>query len=324
MHIIRGIIHEKRPLDQALSQQLPACVLTMGNFDGVHLGHQQLLKQLIQKAREKQLPSVVITFELQPQEYFLAAKAQEITKTRLMRLREKCRALAEMGVDYCVCLNFNEQFAQVSAEDFVEQLLVKQLGVKAVIIGDDFRFGAKRQGTRELLIELGQRWGYEVNQLETIQCDAERVSSSRVRQALLNNNFEQAKQLLGRDYFLTGRVIHGDKRGRELGFPTANLYCAHQGILLRGIFAVTINGVEPSPLKGVANFGYRPMFNNDRLWLEVFIFDYSGDLYGKELTVNFIHKLRDEACFDTLEELVSQMQRDVAEAKKILQVKVEI
>lgn len=318
MQLIRAALHSGRSLPKALSKCLAASVLTLGNFDGVHFGHQQLLKKLLSTGKEKNIPTVVIVFEPQPQEFFLKKTNAPLTGHRLMRLREKCQIFAAMGVDYCVCLNFNSLLAAVSADDFVEKLLVQQLGMKTIVVGDDFHFGAKRQGTVELLQRLGGKYNYQVQQLSTEILNNERVSSSRVRTALLNNDFQSAEKLLTRPYFLSGTVIHGDARGRTFGFPTANIYCANTAMVLRGIFVVRVFGVEAQPVKGVANFGVRPMFASPRLWLEVFILNYNGDLYGRKLKVEFVHKLRDETHFDSIEQLIQQMHQDIRDSSNIL------
>ena len=314
MQLIRATLHSDRPLSKALSKCLTSSVLTLGNFDGVHLGHQQLLKQLIKTSKEKNIPSVVMIFEPQPQEFFLKKANTPLTTHRLMRFREKCETFAAMGVDYCVRLNFNSLLAEVSANDFVEKILVQQLGMKAIVVGDDFHFGAKRQGTVELLQQLGEKFHYQVQQLSTEIINNERVSSSNVRAALLSNDFKKEEKLLTRPYFLSGTDIHGDARGRTFGFPTANIYCANAAMVLRGIFVVRVFGVESQPIKGVANFGVRPMFNDSRLWLEVFLLNYKGDLYGRKLKVEFVHKLRDEAHFDSIDQLIQQMHQDVQQA----------
>jgi len=289
------------------------CVATIGNFDGVHLGHQKILQQLIAKAKEFNLPSLVITFEPLPQEYFSAEKAP----ARLMKLREKIIALKEYGVDRVLCLRFNQKLASISAEEFVKTILVDKLGVRYLIIGDDFRFGHKRQGDFNLLQKMGMQFGFEVMPTETVLFNGERVGSSRVRNALAEGDLALAKQLLGRPYYLSGHVSYGEQLGRELGFPTANIFLHRKVLPLRGVFVVQVHGLGDKPLLGAANIGRRPTVDDEDFLLEVYILDFNQNIYGKFLQVEILRKLRGEEKFNSLEELKIQIAKDVEDTKKI-------
>lgn len=294
------------------SLRLPGSVVTLGNFDGMHLGHQQLLRELMAAAKSASLPSVVMTFEPQPKEFFV----KPVTVARLMRFREKWSALKGMAIDYVYCLRFNRKLAELSAHDFVKNILVDQLNAKIVVVGDDLRFGAKRSGDVHLLNQLGQQYGFKVIQLPTVMWGESRVSSTRVREALQQGRMDLAKQLLSRNYRLWGKVVHGDKRGRVLGFPTANINLHRKLVPLMGIFVIRAHGLGKKIYQGVANIGMRPIFQGTRVLLEVHLFDFHDNIYGHNLEVEFLHKLRDEAHFDSVEALVAQMHQDALEAKK--------
>jgi riboflavin kinase/FMN adenylyltransferase len=295
-----------------LPAQPQPCAVTIGNFDGVHRGHQQLLKTLQQKARVLQLPVTVVTFEPQPNEYF----AHEQTPPRLMRLREKLKVLQECGIDRVLCLRFNQALAAMSAEDFVRQILQQGLATRYILVGDDFRFGHDRAGDFVLLKQLGMQSGFQAEQMHLIALAGERVSSSRIRQLLMNGDLRQAKQLLGRPYNLSGRVAYGDKRGRIMGFPTANIYLHRKAVPIAGVYVVRMQGVHSQPLPGVANVGTRPTFNGTRSLLEVHLFDFNEMIYGRHVQVEFIHKLRDEQRYPSFELLKQQIFRDTEQARR--------
>ncbi len=286
-------------------------VLTIGNFDGVHRGHRALLAKLTGQARQLGLPAVVMTFEPNPREFF----APQSAPARLTSLREKLQLLAECGVDQVYVCRFNARFAALSAEAFIERI-VSGLGVRHLIIGDDFRFGKGRAGDFAMLQRAGAQHGFGVEAMETLVHEGERVSSSAVREALEEGDLEHATRLLGRPYCISGRVIHGDKIGRQLGFATANIQLKRSKAPLSGIFVVTVEGVGERSFDGVASLGVRPTVSSaGRHTLEVYIFDFSGDLYRAHLRVNFLHKLRDEVKFDTRQALTAQIARDVQDTK---------
>jgi riboflavin kinase/FMN adenylyltransferase len=305
MELIRGL-HNLRPRHRG-------CVATIGNFDGVHLGHKAVLDQLAAVARAIGLPALVMIFEPQPQEYFAPDRAP----ARLTRLREKLRALNTDAVDRVLCVRFDARFSQLSASDFVERVLVGGLGVRHVAVGDDFRFGHARRGDFEFLAAAGRRLGFAVVRRDTLLLDGERVSSTRVREALEQGDLAGARRLLGYDFAMHGRVAHGDKRGRQLGFPTANIYLHRKAVPLRGVFAVQVDGVAPQPLPGVANVGVRPTVGGLRMpILEVHLLDFSGDIYGRHVRVDFLTRLRDERRFESLEHLQAQILRDVEHSRE--------
>ena len=303
MELIRGL--------QNIRSEHHGCVATIGNFDGVHLGHQAVLGQLAEKAAELNLPTTLITFEPQPMEYFIPDKVP----ARLTRFREKILALQRYSVDRVCCLSFNENLAKLSAEDFIEQVLVEKLGVKYLVVGDDFRFGENRVGTFEMLIEAGKKYGFQVVSMHTFAIDDERVSSTRIRAALEKGEMSIAEKLLGRRYRMSGRVAHGEKLGRELGFPTANIHLHRHASAIQGIFVVEVFGLNEEPLQGVASVGTRPTVNETKALLEVFLLDFNQNIYGRHIQVSFLKKLRDEEKFDSLDELIEQIQLDVEQAQ---------
>lgn len=283
-------------------------VLTIGNFDGVHLGHQALLKLLRDKARSCALPGVVLTFEPHPREFFAPAEAP----ARLASLREKLLLLEAAGVDRVHVCRFNRALASLNADQFIAQLLVRGLGVRHLFIGDDFRFGRGRQGDFALLQAAGESFGFRVESMPTLDVGGERVSSSALREALAEGDMTRAARLLGRPYSIAGRVMHGDKIGRSIGFPTANIQLKHRRPALSGIYAVSVEGVGPTPRMGAASIGVRPTVTDaGRATLEVHLLDFAGDLYTAHLRVNFLHKLREEAKYDSLAALTAQIGRDV-------------
>lgn len=289
-----------------------ATVLTIGNFDGVHLGHRALLQRLTAMASAQNLLPAVITFEPHPRDFF----SPETAPARLSTLREKLELLADCGVALtCVC-HFNARFSKLSAEDFVESILVGKLNAKHIIIGDDFCFGAGRRGDLAMLREAGNRHGFTVEAMSSVMHDGERASSSAVRVALADGNMDRATQLLGRPYSIDGRVVHGQKLGRQFGFATANIRIKHDRPPLMGVFAVEVHGLEGGPHQGVANLGFRPSADAlARPLLEVHLFDFSSNIYGAHLNVRFLHKIRNEQKFANFEALKAQIASDVESAR---------
>ena len=309
MRLIRGL-HNLRPRDRG-------CVATIGNFDGVHLGHRAVFRRLLAKGRELGLPATVITFEPQPLEFF----APDTAPARLTRLREKLKALGECGIERVMLLEFGPRLAAMEARAFVQRLLLDGLGVRFLLVGDDFRFGHGRAGDYDLLRTMGQSapgGGFQVQDLTTITHGEERISSTRVREALARGDLEQARHLLGRPYRMQGRVGHGDKRGRAIGFPTANINLHRRMIPLRGVYAAQVIGLAPHPWPGVANIGSRPTVGGPGWRLEVHLFDFAGDIYGRHLEVEFKLKLRDEHRFGSIDELRRQIALDAAAAREYL------
>ena len=288
-------------------------VVTLGNFDGVHLGHRQLLLKLQQHASRLSLPSVVVTFHPYPHEFF----SKDNTPVRLQRITEKLQLLAEYGVNYVLVLRFNQQFSLTPAASFVNEYLVGLCRAKHIIIGDDFRFGVNQSGDFSLLHSMAESHGFAVEQMCTHAYADLRVSSSRVRQALADGDLNLAEALLGRPYSISSRVIYGDQRGREWGFPTVNLPLFRANTPLQGIFVVRVRGEDFSS-HGVASIGFRPVFKLESPLLEVFLLDFDRDIYGQRLHVEFLHKLRDEASFSSVDALKEQIQADVKSARAYL------
>lgn len=291
------------------------CVLTIGNFDGVHLGHQAVLNQVREKAQQLGVPSAVMTFEPQPQELFQPEKAP----ARLTNWREKYLALQAQNVDRHIVIEFNKKFASQPAREFIEQTLVGKLGVKFLVVGDDFRFGYKREGDFELLQNAGKELGFEVVDTRSYRQQQQRVSSTAIRQALEQGDFDLAEQMLGRPYQMCGKVVHGRKNGRTIGFPTANVPLKRLKSPLHGVFAVTAQlGKGGKNYSGVANLGTRPTLNGDEVQLEVHLFEFSGNLYGQQMTVTPVAKLRNEQRFASLQHLQEQIEKDAARARDAL------
>ena len=291
------------------AQATSSRVLAIGNFDGLHLGHRALLERLTTHARRLGLPPAVMTFEPHPRELFTPDQAP----ARLTSLREKLALLESCGVEEIYLLHFSRKLAGLTAEDFIANVLVKGLAVQHLIIGDDFRFGKGRAGDFGMLQAAGQRLGFGVEAMHTIEHEGERVSSTAVRAALGAGDLEHAARLLGRPYSISGRVIHGEKIGRKLGYPTANIQLKRKRVALTGVFAVTVSGLDKRHLPGAASLGVRPTLGLGlRPVLEVHLLDFDREVYGSHLTVHFLHKLRDEAKFDSLETLTAQIDRDVA------------
>jgi len=294
------------------SRPVPApVVLAIGNFDGVHLGHAALVRQLVAAAERLQLAPTVLTFEPHPREFF----APESAPARLTTFREKLELLADLGVRQSMISPFNAAFAGLSADEFIEQVLVRGLKLKHLIIGDDFRFGRGRTGDFELLKAAGQRFGFTVEAMQSVTLDGERVSSSAVRRALAAGDMAHAARLLGRPYIIDGQVAHGDKIGRQLGFATANIRIKHNPLPMTGVFAVEVRGLGDQPLPGVANLGIRPTVGGTRPLLEVHLFDFDRDIYGAHLSVRFVLKLRNEQRFPNFDALKAQIAADAVAAR---------
>ncbi|GAA0576317.1 bifunctional riboflavin kinase/FAD synthetase [Halomonas salifodinae] len=303
MELIRGL-HNLREAHRG-------CVATIGNFDGVHRGHRAILDQLRERARLLGLPVTVVVFEPQPREFFAGDQAPP----RLTRLRDKVDLLAEAGADRVLCLPFNDALRSLTARQFVERVLIEGLGVRHLVVGDDFRFGCDRSGDFALLQRIGAECGFGVEHTRTFVLDGERVSSTRVRTLLASGNFAQARRMLGRPFRISGRVVADQKLGRTIGVPTANLPLLPQPLALRGVYAVMTTLADGRTLPGVANIGWRPTVGSPRPVLEVHLFDFDGDLYGQRLTVTPCARLRGELSFDGLEALKRQIARDQQRAR---------
>ena len=317
MRILRGFDHP----DQA-----KACALTIGNFDGVHRGHQAMLALLQNEARHRHVASCVMTFEPHPRDYFAKVFQQpDLAPARIATLRDKLHELAACGVQQCIVLPFNEKFAAQSPDDFINNVLVKGLGVKYVLVGDDFRFGAKRLGDYAMLDAAGTQLGFDVARMNSYEVRGLRVSSSAVREALSRGAMEEVAQLLGRPYAISGHVVHGRKLGRELQCPTLNLRFAHWKPAASGIFVVRVHGLHATPLQGVANLGIRPSLdpndvNGGRVLLETHCLDWPASLgaeggYSKIIRVELLHKLHDELAYDGMDALKQGIHKDCEDAR---------
>jgi riboflavin kinase/FMN adenylyltransferase len=288
------------------------CVATIGNFDGVHLGHRAVVENLAKQGRRLGLPVVVVLFEPQPREYF----CPERSPPRLTRLREKLAQLAQLPVDGVLLLRFDAALADSPPEDFIREVLAEGLRVKYLVVGDDFHFGQGRRGNFALLKAAGAARGFQVADTGSVHLGGERISSTLVREALAAGRMAQASRLLGRPYSVIGRVCRGRQLGRELGFPTANIALLRKKTPVQGVFAVTMTGISALPLPGVANVGTRPTVDGRPLaQLETHLFDFSGDLYGRRVEVHFHEKLREERRFAGLAELRGQIALDAAQAR---------
>lgn len=298
-------IYNIRPEDQQ-------ALLTIGNFDGVHLGHQHLLAKLVKKARSLGVPSMVMTFEPQPFEFF---SEDRITTARLTRLREKCVAFTNCGVDRILVLKFNHHLANINASNFVTQIIHEQLNPTGIIVGDDFRFGYQRHGDIKLLEKMGAELGFTVEDVSTFSVDGERVSSTRVREALERGDHRLVLRLLGHPYSMLGRIGLGQQLGRRWGFPTANIYLHRKLTPILGVYTVFMHGIGDKPLPGVANVGVRPTIDGTRALLEVHLLDFNHEIYGHYVQVEFIEKLRNEIRYSNVELLKAQIARDVIVAR---------
>jgi riboflavin kinase/FMN adenylyltransferase len=290
------------------------CVLTVGNYDGVHLGHQRMIGVLKARAAELRCPATVLVFEPSSKEFI----DPEGAPPRLTRWREKVVALSAQGVDRLVTLRFDDHMRAMTPQCFVDELIVAALGTRHMVVGDDFRYGSKAGGTIESLRAAGQARGFGVEQIAPFVLDTMRVSSTAVRERLERGDCAGAARLLGRRYRMMGRVVRGAELGRTLGFPTANLRLMRRKSPLWGVFAVRVFGIEPGPLPAVASLGTRPTVNGSEPLLEVYVFDFAGDLYGRAIEVEFIAKLRDEAKFGSIAAMVEQMNIDAAQARDLL------
>jgi len=289
-------------------------VATIGSYDGLHRGHQKLLGHVLDHAKTKKLPSIVMSFEPTPKEFF----AQERPPARLMRFREKFEALAEFGVDVFYCPRFNEAMKNISADTFIRRILIHSLNINHLVIGDDFRFAQDRAGHLQTLLRAGLALGFSVEEMPSVIVGDERVSSTVIRDALWEGDLEHAKRLLGKDYRMSGKVIEGKRMGRTLGYPTANVNLNRLQSAVMGIFAVRVSGRDWGPLDAVASVGTRPTFEGTKPLLEVHIFDFDNNIYGEYIHVDFIARLRSEEKFDDVKDLIEQMHRDSARAKEIL------
>lgn len=301
MRVLRGIEgHEKL-----------RCVATIGNFDGVHLGHQAMLNRLNQASLTLGLPALVVIFEPQPREFFGRGTAP----VRLMSFREKIVAFEKAGIDYVLCLAFNQKLASLSPDNFLKKVLCERLQVRFLLTGEDFRFGSQRRGNVAMLQEKCKGHGIELEVFNTKVKREHKISSTAIREALFDNDFLRAETYLGYKYFISSRVVEGDKRGRTVGIPTANLLLKRRHTALKGVFCVKIRLPDNRVLNGVANLGVRPTVDGKRLFLETHIFDFDETIYNEIIQVVFIDKLRDEKHFDSFPELIKQIHNDIATAK---------
>ncbi len=298
------------------------CVATIGNFDGIHLGHQAIIAQLKVIADKYDLPAVVIIFEPQPQEFF----SPEHAPARLSRLREKVEILKKLGVDRLVCLKFDDRLASLSPRDFVERLLIEGLDICHLVVGDDFRFGKNRQGDFATLQTMADEFGYALEHTDTRSFDNVRISSTRIRQALVDDDLNLACQLLGRTYAISGRVVHGDKRGKGLGFPTANieLHRLHSPVV--GVYITRVHikrnhttgddANDESIHQAVTSVGTRPMFDGEGMRLETHILDFDEDIYSKHMRIEFLKKVRTESKYASIDDLKQAINADIVSARQ--------
>lgn len=308
MRLIRGL-HNLKAIHRG-------CALTIGNFDGLHLGHQALLRLLSQEADKKNISRCMMTFEPLPHEFF----SGDHGVSRLMNTREKLMTLSntleEVSPDFMLLMNFNKYLAEMTAEAFIEKILIEALAIKSLVIGDDFRFGKNRSGDLAMLRAFGSQYNFDVISLSTHQIDNIRVSSSRIREAMANDQLEDVQNMLGRTYQICGRVAHGDKRGRTIGFPTANIHLHRTVTPLHGVYSVTMQSDTLSNVPGIANIGRRPTVNGERIQLEVHVFNFDQDIYGQNVCVNFHQKIREERKFESFDSLRKQIINDCQQARE--------
>ena len=305
MELIRGI-HNLKPRHRG-------CVATIGNYDGLHLGHRQVLRQLREQAAADGLPSLVMSFEPTPLEFFCGENAP----ARLSTFREKVEQFREIGIDRFFCVHFTWEVAEMSPEQFIRALLVGGIDVRHLVVGDDFRFGRDRSGNFDTLLASGRSYGFEVVDTPSFSVNGMRVSSTVVRDSLARGDLELAERMLGRRYSMSGRVIRGDQLGRQLGYPTANMRVHRQKSPLKGVYAVRVGGLG-EVRDAMASLGTRPTVDGREMRLEVHIFDFDEDIYGSHLRVEFVARLRDEQRFDSVELMAEQLARDAQSARDIL------
>lgn len=304
MEFIRGLYN--------LKPEHRGCVATIGNFDGVHMGHQRVLRQVKLQAVMQGVPAVVILFEPQPLEYF----AKDQAPRRITRLREKLRLLEGHGIDRVLCLRFDARLLSLTAHDFIDQLLVSGLAVSHFVVGDDFRFGKDRVGDFSLLQAAGSRHGFVVQNTETCVLDGERVSSTRIRNALDAHDLAAVERFIGRPFIISGKVAYGQQLGRKLGVPTANIRLQKPRPALQGVYATLVHGLHEQPIASVANIGYRPTVAGVQPQLEVHLFDFNSDIYGRNISVEVCKFIRNEQKFDGLDQLKVQIERDMQVARE--------
>lgn len=306
MRLFRGL--------HTIPDSFEGCVATIGNFDGLHLGHQSILSVLNEVAEDKQQPSLVILFEPQPKEFF----APEDAPARLSNFRDKFLNLSRHGIDYLLCISFNEAFRSMTADAFIQQVLVKKLNITHLIVGDDFRFGCDRKGDYNALVEAGKLNDFSVEDSLTFEIDNDRVSSTRIRQALEASQITDVNTMLARPYRMSGRVIYGRQLGRTINTPTANIHIKRKKLPMTGVFVVQVIHEETGQgYLGVANLGLKPSIDGEQApSLEVHLFGFEGDLYYQHLSVNFLHKLRDEKAFTDIASLQVAIEHDKQSAKQ--------
>lgn len=286
--------------------------VTIGNFDGVHCGHQALIQRTKALAEKENLVSTLVTFEPHPKAFFAPQQAPGV----IQGLRGKSQAIAKLGIDEMCVLRFRQSLASMSAESFMQDFLRNALQAKHIVIGDDFRFGAKRRGDVSMLLRASDTHGWQVHCIESVSLDGQRVSSSKLRDALASGDLALAQRFMGRPYQLCGHVAHGRKLGRDIGFPTLNIP-VHSRLILCGVFVVSVKGLGPAPIQGVASLGRRPTVEDEgRLLLEVHLFNWNGNAYGKQVCVEFHEKLRSEQRYDALPEMIAQIQLDAQAARE--------
>ncbi|OGT22488.1 MAG: riboflavin biosynthesis protein RibF [Gammaproteobacteria bacterium RIFCSPHIGHO2_02_FULL_42_13] len=303
MQLIRGV--------QGITAADQHAIVTIGNFDGIHRGHQALLKHVKYLSFGHKKKALVIVFEPQPQEFFLRRKYF----TRLSTLRDKAIDFMDYEIDRLLILPFNDQLAKLSAEDFVQNILVKYLKVDHLVVGDDFHFGADRKGNIDYLKQMAKQYNFSLEVPESVSWRKQRVSSTLIRESLQANKLNVAEELLGHPYRVCGRVVKGDGRGRKIGCPTANVHIPPGGLSVRGVYAVKVEGVTPKAIFGVANIGTRPTIGGHRIQFEVHLFDFKQDIYDCRMRVNFFKKLRDEVEFSSVRALKKQIEQDIQMAK---------
>ena len=301
MKLIRGVLYNTSNSNEFTN----GCVASIGNFDGLHLGHRQLLAHLIQKSNELKLPSTIISFEPLPAEFFRSPPPK-----RVYPLRDKIRLLKQLGIDYFINLRFNQHLANMDAKDFVQQVLLKQFKVHYLVVGDDFRFGKQRKGDFQLLRSMGSKAGMIVRDTPTCYNNDKRISSSRIREYLATGNIKASNRLLGSPYQLSGRVRHGNKRGRTIGFPTLNLRMPDTIAPAHGVYAVRITGLANKTLTGVASLGKNPTVAGKEVRLETYVFDYKENAYGKYVCIQLDKFLRPEQYFKSFDALKQQIDKD--------------